>query len=92
MDVKWFSVIIEQLLSNAVQYTENGSTVLFIFSARRMSCVLKTQEWVLYLANEIAEKLGLRLSVESAVGAGTKMFLLLSLELSRMKRRKLGCC
>ncbi len=101
-DEKWFLVLLEQILSNAIKYTEKGSvriliqdgTVLAIadsgvgipkedlprvfdkgFTGHNGRVDQRATGIGLYLASEVAKRLGHRLSIQSEVGRGTTVLI-----------------
>ena len=99
-DEKWFQVLLEQILSNAVKYTQQGTVRIDVQEGPRLtisdSGVGIPKEDLprvfdrgytghngradqratgigLYLAREVAQKLGHRLSIRSQVGKGTEV-------------------
>lgn len=99
-DAKWFSFIIEQLLSNAIKYTADGGVRLYaddktlVISDSGIGILAADAERIfekgytgyngrenkqssgigLYLVQKIARQLSVEISVSSAVGEGTQVF------------------
>ncbi len=99
-DEKWFQVLLEQILSNAVKYTQHGTVRIDVqqghmltiadsgagipkedlprvfdrgFTGHNGRADQRATGIGLYLAREVAQKLGHRLSIRSEVGKGTKV-------------------
>lgn len=111
-DSKWFGVIVEQILSNAIKYTEKEGKIA-IFQEGNYLCIQDTGIGIapedrrrifergfsglngrmdyhstglgLYLSHEIAKQLGITLEVDSEVGKGTTMKILLEQDTMEMK-------
>ncbi len=99
-DEKWFQVLLEQILSNAVKYTRQGSVRIYVQQGHMLAIAdsgagipkedlprvfdrgytghngradQRATGIGLYLAREVAKKLGHRLSIHSEVGKGTEV-------------------
>ncbi len=99
-DEKWFQVLLEQILSNAVKYTQQGTVRIYIqegpvliiadsgvgipkedlprvfdrgFTGHNGRADQRATGIGLYLAKEVAQKLGHRLSIRSELGKGTEV-------------------
>lgn len=107
-DSKWLSVLLEQILSNAIKYSENSQIILDSFKKDNSVVILiedhgigipeedinrifdkgysgfngrlkqKSSGLGLYLAKSIADKLGIRLKVDSTVGQGSKFYIIVN--------------
>ncbi len=101
-DDKWFSFVLEQILSNAVKYTKTGGVKIFL-PKPGILCIKDSGIGIapgdlprifengytgtngradksasgigLYLCKRICDNLGIGISVESEIGAGTSVFL-----------------
>jgi signal transduction histidine kinase len=101
-DEKWFQVLLEQILSNAVKYTQQGTVRIHVqegpiliiadsgvgipkedlprvfdrgFTGHNGRVDQRATGIGLYLAREVAQKLGHRLSIRSELGKGTEVFI-----------------
>lgn len=99
-DEKWFQVLLEQILSNAVKYTQQGTVRIHVqegpilviadsgvgipkedlprvfdrgFTGHNGRVDQRATGIGLYLAKEVANKLGHRLSIRSELGKGTEV-------------------
>jgi signal transduction histidine kinase len=99
-DEKWFQVLLEQILSNAVKYTQQGTVRIYVqegpilviadsgvgipkedlprvfdrgFTGHNGRVDQRATGIGLYLAKEVANKLGHRLSIRSELGKGTEV-------------------
>jgi signal transduction histidine kinase len=99
-DEKWFQVLLEQILSNAVKYTQQGTVRIYVqegpvliiadsgvgipkedlprvfdrgFTGHNGRVDQRATGIGLYLAKEVAQKLGHRLSIHSELGRGTEV-------------------
>lgn len=107
-DSKWLSVLLEQILSNAIKYSENSQIILDSFKKDNSVVILiedhgigipeedinrifdkgysgfngrlkqKSSGLGLYLAKSIADKLDIRLKVDSTVGQGSKFYVIVN--------------
>ena len=107
-DSKWLSVLLEQILSNAIKYSENSQIILDSFKKDNAVVILiedhgigipeedinrifdkgysgfngrlkqKSSGLGLYLAKSIADKLDIRLKVDSVVGQGSKFYIIVN--------------
>ena len=107
-DSKWLSVLLEQILSNAIKYAENSQIVIDSFKKDNSVVILiedhgigipeedinrifdkgysgfngrlkqKSSGLGLYLAKSIADKLDIRLKVDSVVGQGSKFYIIVN--------------
>ena len=107
-DSKWLSVLLEQILSNAIKYSENSQIILDSFKKDNSVVILiedygigipeedinrifdkgysgfngrlkqKSSGLGLYLAKSIADKLDIRLEVDSTVGQGSKFYIIVN--------------
>ena len=107
-DSKWLSVLLEQILSNAIKYSENSQIILDSFKKDNSVVILiedhgigipeedinrifdkgysgfngrlkqKSSGLGLYLAKSIADKLDIRLKVDSTVGQGSKFYIIVN--------------
>ena len=107
-DSKWLSVLLEQILSNAIKYSENSQIILDSFKENNSVVILiedygigipeedinrifdkgysgfngrlkqKSSGLGLYLAKSIADKLDIRLKVDSTVGQGSKFYVIVN--------------
>ncbi|MDU2220101.1 PLP-dependent transferase, partial [Finegoldia magna] len=107
-DSKWLSVLLEQILSNAIKYSENSQIILDSFRKDNSVVILiedkgigipeedinrifdkgysgfngrlkqKSSGLGLYLAKSIADKLDIRLKVDSTVGQGSKFYVIVN--------------
>lgn len=107
-DSKWLSVLLEQILSNAIKYSENSQIILDSFKKNNSVVILiedhgigipeedinrifdkgysgfngrlkqKSSGLGLYLAKSIANKLDIRLKVDSTVGQGSKFYVIVN--------------
>lgn len=107
-DSKWLSVLLEQILSNAIKYSENSQIILDSFKKDNSVVILiedhgigipeedinrifdkgysgfngrlkqKSSGLGLYLAKSIADKLDIRLKVDSTVGKGSKFYVIVN--------------
>lgn len=107
-DSKWLSVLLEQILSNAIKYSENSQIILNSFKKDNSVVILiedygigipeedinrifdkgysgfngrlkqKSSGLGLYLAKSIADKLDIRLKVDSTVGQGSKFYVIVN--------------
>ncbi len=107
-DSKWLSVLLEQILSNAIKYSENSQIILDSFKKDNSVVILiedhgigipeedinrifdkgysgfngrlkqKSSGLGLYLAKSIADKLDIRLKVDSTVGQGSKFYIVVN--------------
>lgn len=107
-DSKWLSVLLEQILSNAIKYSENSQIILDSFKKDNSVVILiedkgigipeedinrifdkgysgfngrlkqKSSGLGLYLAKSIADKLDIRLKVDSVVGQGSKFYIIVN--------------
>lgn len=107
-DSKWLSVLLEQILSNAIKYSENSQIILDTFKKDNSVVILiedhgigipeedinrifdkgysgfngrlkqKSSGLGLYLAKSIADKLDIRLKVDSTVGQGSKFYVIVN--------------
>ncbi|WP_297811580.1 sensor histidine kinase [uncultured Finegoldia sp.] len=107
-DSKWLSVLLEQILSNAIKYSENSQIILDSFRKDNSVVILiedhgigipeedinrifdkgysgfngrlkqKSSGLGLYLAKSIADKLDIRLKVDSTVGQGSKFYIIVN--------------
>ena len=76
-DAKWIAFIFNQLLSNAIKYTPDHGNIIDKGFTGRNGRLSKTHSTGLglYLAKNLAEKLGIHLTAESTEGKGTTMTL-----------------
>ena len=101
-DEKWFLVLLEQILSNAVKYTETGTVRIYVqdgsvlavsdsgvgipaedlprvfdrgFTGHNGRVDGRATGIGLYLAKEVAKRLGHRLTIQSEIGQGTTVFI-----------------
>ena len=107
-DSKWLSVLLEQILSNAIKYSENSQIIVDSFKKDNSIVILiedygigipeedinrifdkgysgfngrlkqKSSGLGLYLAKSIADKLDIRLKVDSTVGQGSKFYVIVN--------------
>ncbi len=107
-DSKWLSVLLEQILSNAIKYSENSQIIIDSFKQNNSVVILIEDKGVgipeedinrifdkgysgfngrlkqkssglgLYLAKSIADKLDIKLKVDSAVKKGTKFYVIVN--------------
>ena len=107
-DSKWLSVLLEQILSNAIKYSENSQIIVDSFKKDNSIVILiedygigipeedinrifdkgysgfngrlkqKSSGLGLYLAKSIADKLDIRLKVDSTVGQGSKFYIIVN--------------
>lgn len=107
-DSKWLSVLLEQILSNAIKYSENSQIIIDSFKKDNSVVILiedkgigipeedinrifdkgysgfngrlkqKSSGLGLYLAKSIADKLDIRLKVDSVVGQGSKFYIIVN--------------
>lgn len=107
-DSKWLSVLLEQILSNAIKYSKNSQIILDSFKKDNSVVILiedrgigipeedinrifdkgysgfngrlkqKSSGLGLYLAKSIADKLDIRLKVDSTVGQGSKFYVIVN--------------
>ena len=107
-DSKWLSVLLEQILSNAIKYSENSQIILDSFKKDNAVVILiedhgigipeedinrifdkgysgfngrlkqKSSGLGLYLAKSIADKLEIKLKVDSVVGQGSKFYIIVN--------------
>lgn len=107
-DSKWLSVLLEQILSNAIKYSENSQIILDSFKENNSVVILiedhgigipeedinrifdkgysgfngrlkqKSSGLGLYLAKSIADKLDIRLKVDSTVDQGSKFYVIVN--------------
>ena len=107
-DSKWLSVLLEQILSNAIKYSENSQIIIDSFKKDNTVVILiedkgigipeedinrifdkgysgfngrlkqKSSGLGLYLAKSIADKLDIRLKVDSVVGQGSKFYIIVN--------------
>lgn len=110
-DEKWFAFVVEQLLSNSLKYTREGSVKIYL-SDENVLCISDTGIGIapedlprvfengytgfngrldksasgigLYLCKRICDNLGIGISVQSTLGAGTQVFL--NMEQYRLKK------
>lgn len=102
-DKKWFTIILEQVLSNALKYTEQGAITISytdrVLQIRDSGIGIREEDILrvfergftgfngrihqqssglgLYLSHQIARKLGIKLQIESDLGIGTTVSILL---------------
>ena len=102
IDEKWFSFVIEQILSNSLKYTKDGCVKIYKTDSGFL-CIEDTGIGIapedlprifekgytgfngradksasgigLYLCKRICDNLGLKISAESELGVGTKIFI-----------------
>lgn len=101
-DQKWFLVLLEQILSNAVKYTDKGAIRIFVqdgstlaiadsgigiskedlprvfergFTGHNGRADQRATGIGLYLASEVAKRLGHKLSIQSEAGQGTTVMI-----------------
>ncbi len=101
-DEKWFLTLLEQILSNAVKYTDKGTVRIYVqdgsvlavsdsgvgipaedlprvfdrgFTGHNGRADGRATGIGLYLAKEVAKRLGHRLSIQSEAGSGTTVFI-----------------
>lgn len=103
-DKKWFACMVEQILSNAIKYTPEGTISIYVeeeklvikdtgigiapedlprifekgYTGINGRLEKKSSGLGLYLCKKAAEKLGIKITVESSPGQGTGFFLDLS--------------
>ena len=107
-DSKWLSVLLEQILSNAIKYSENSQIIIDSFKKDNSVVILiedkgigipeedinrifdkgysgfngrlkqKSSGLGLYLAKSIADKLEIKLKVDSVVGQGSKFYIIVN--------------
>ena len=75
-DKKWFLVILEQVLSNSLKYTKEGSIEIYFHEdslyIKDTGVGIKNASGLgLYLSKKIADQLGHKIAIDSQVGQGT---------------------
>ena len=80
-DEKWLVFVVEQILSNALKYTKEGSISIYLTTYReKLMLAIRDTGIGLYLCKKIMDKLRHGIYIESEVDQGTTVYLYLERE------------